>query len=119
MKLMHITIAVRDLEESLKFYRDILGLPLQRRFPSGDAEIAFLGDGETVIELLYSSARADVSFSADISLGFAVASLTETTAELQRKGIEVGDILQPNPHVRFAFITDPNGLRIQFVESIQ
>lgn len=50
----HIAIAVRDLDEALAFYRDILGLEMteRRRVPQEGVEIAFLPAGETEIELL-------------------------------------------------------------------
>ena len=41
------------MEESLKFYQEIVGLNLVRRFNAGpNTEIAFLGDGETKVELM-------------------------------------------------------------------
>ena len=115
MKLIHITIAVKDLEKSLAFYRDIVGLPVNRRFASGASEIAFVGEGDTEIELICGG--ADVVHSADVSIGFAVDSLTDTIAFLAENGIAVGDEAQPNPQVRFAFAHDPDGFRVQFVES--
>ncbi len=50
----HIAIAVRDLEEALAFYRDVLGLEMteRRQVPQEGVEIAFLPAGETEIELL-------------------------------------------------------------------
>ena len=103
MKLAHITISVKNLEKSVQFYRDIIGLPIRRRFESGDSEIVFLGESETEIELVYNRNRADISFGMYISLGFEVASLTDTIAFLVENGIAVGDVMQPNPNVRFAF----------------
>jgi len=116
MKLAHITISVKDLEKSVQFYRDIIGLPVKRRFVSGESEIVFLGNGETEIELIYNSNRTDITFNVHISLGFEVASLTDTIAFLSGNNIAVGEVIQPNPNVKFAFANDPNGLRVQFVE---
>ncbi|HEY76730.1 MAG TPA: methylmalonyl-CoA epimerase [Thermoflexia bacterium] len=50
----HIAIAVRDLDEALAFYRDVLELEMteRRRVPQEGVEIAFLPAGETEIELL-------------------------------------------------------------------
>jgi len=118
MKLSHITISVKDLEKSVQFYRDIIGLPVGRRFASGESEIVFLGDGDTEIELIYNSDNANVAFDASISLGFQVASLSDTIAFLAENGIAVGDVIQPNPGVKFAFTKDPSGLSVQFVEQI-
>ena len=118
MEFSHVTISVKDLDESLEFYRDVIGLPIKRRFSSGESEIVFLGSGETDIELIYSKSQSDLLFGQSISLGFAVASLQDAKFRLQQKGIDAGEVIQPNPHVKFFFTSDPNGVRIQFVESI-
>ena len=52
---------------------------------SGDSEIAFLGDGETGIELICNPAHTKVSFGTDISLGFGVESLEDAIAMLEKK----------------------------------
>ncbi|HHS98408.1 MAG TPA: methylmalonyl-CoA epimerase [Chloroflexi bacterium] len=53
-RLHHIAIAVRDLDEALAFYRDVLGLEMteRRQVPQEGVEIAFLPAGETEVELL-------------------------------------------------------------------
>ena len=119
MNLKHVTILVKDLDESIQFYRDLIGLPVIRRFMSGDLEIAFLGDGETEIELVYNITHTKVSFGTDISLGFEVESLEDALAMMKQKNVVFGDMIQPNPSIRFAFAEDPNGLKIQFVEYIK
>jgi len=108
------------MEESLKFYQDIVGLKLERRFEAGPGvEIAFLGDGETKIELKREEAKKNVNYGEDISLGFEVDSVDDMMALVKEKGIAVhSGPFQPNPHVKFFFVLDPNGLRIQFVENI-
>jgi len=116
MNLVHVTISVKDLDESIQFYRDLISLPVKRRFMSGDSEIAFLGDGETEIELICNPAHTEVSFGTDISIGFGVESLEDAIAMLEKNNVVFGDVIQPNPSVKFAFATDPNGLRIQFVQ---
>lgn len=117
MKFCHVTISVRNLEESLKFYRDIVGLSVNRRFPAGpNTEIVFLGNGETEIELICDQAHMDILIGQDISLGFEVASVQETMEFLRQKGIVPGEVLQPNPHTKFFFVSDPDGVKIQFIE---
>jgi len=121
MKLSHVTLSVRNLEESLEFYQNIIGLPVKRHFASGESEIVFLGDGEIEIELVFNQSQSDTpagSIGKNVSLGFAVASLRDIRCQLEQKGIATGDILQPNPQVRFFFTSDPNGFRIQFVEYV-
>jgi lactoylglutathione lyase len=115
---MHVTISVKNLEESVGFYRDIVGLPVVRRYAAGPGtEIAFLGDGETQVELI-DSGKPDVAVGQDISIGFATDSVEALAERLRAKGVaDIGDVISPNPHVAFFFISDPNGVRVQFVES--
>lgn len=112
---------VINLEESLKFYKDIVGLNVSKRFNAGPGvEIAFLGDGETKIELIYNEALKEVTFGHDISLGFEVNSVDEMMSFVKDKGIAIqSGPFQPNPHTKFFYVIDPNGLRIQFVENIK
>lgn len=122
MRFCWSTIGVNDLEESLQFYQEIIGLTLNRRFKTvEDMEIAFLGagEGETEVELIYNAANNQVNFGPDISLGFEVDSIDEKLASLQEKGVTIhSGPFQPNPNIKFLFITDPNGLKIQFVENL-
>ncbi|NLC76395.1 MAG: VOC family protein [Clostridia bacterium] len=118
MSFCWATVYVRDLEESLRFYQDIVGLTVDRRFPAGPGmEIVFLGDGETKLELIANQEIKEVSIGPHISLGFKVDSLDEQLAFVKDKGIPIqSGPFQPNPNTRFFFIRDPNGLTIQFVE---
>jgi lactoylglutathione lyase len=119
MAFLWTTITVKNMEESLKFYQEIVGLPLGRRFGAGPGmEIAFLGDGETKVELISNDKIDSVNLGTDISLGFAVKSVEEKITFLEGKGIGIhSGPFSPNPHVKYFFILDPNGLKIQFVEN--
>lgn len=49
----HTGIIVSNMDASVQFYTDVLGLDLLQRIPAGPVELGFLGvDGETVIELI-------------------------------------------------------------------
>lgn len=108
------------MEESLKFYQEIVGLRVDKRFKAGPGvEIAFLGQGETKVELIADENIKEVNAGQDISWGFEVKSLDEMMSIVQEKGINIqGGPIQPNPHVKFFYILDPNGLKIQFVENM-
>jgi lactoylglutathione lyase len=118
MAFLWTTITVKDMEESLKFYQEIVGLPVNRRFSAGPGmDIVFLGEDATKVELIYNPNVKEVSIGSDISLGFAVGSVEEKIAFLEGKGIKIhSGPFSPNPHVKYFFIQDPNGLKIQFVE---
>lgn len=121
MRFCWSTLYVKDLEESIKFYEEIVGLKLVNRFKAGPGmEIAFLGQGETKIELIYSADKEEIQLGDDISWGFMVDSVDEKIEFLKQRGIGVLEgPVQPNPNARFFFIKDPNGLRIQFFEEVK
>lgn len=114
------TIQVKNMEESLKFYQEIVGLSIDRRFQAGpDTEITFLGNGETKLELIHNKSKDSVSFGSDISLGFHTESLNKLLEFLKEKNIPVhSGPFQPNPHIRFIYVLDPNGLKLQFAENL-
>ena len=121
MKFCWTTLMVKNLDESLKFYKDIVELNVSRRFNAGPGvEIAFLGEGETKLELICDEALKEVSIGHDISLGFEVDSVDAMMASVQKKGIDIhSGPFQPNPHSKFFYVLDPNGLKVQFVENIK
>jgi len=120
MRFAHVTISVKDMEESLRFYRDIVGLPVTRKFPAGPGrDIVFLGfEGGTEIELI-SGAQGALSFGQDISIGFEVESLEQMIRSLRDNKVEVGETQSPNPSVKMTFVSDPNGVRVQFLEYVK
>jgi len=120
MKLLWSTLRVKNLDESIRFYEDVLGLSVSRRFASGGGgEIAFMGGaGTTEIELIADGSDRDINVGSDISWGFEVDSLDEKMALLTEKGISYEGPRSPNPSIRFIFFSDPNGMRIQFAENL-
>ena len=121
MSFLWTTIKVKDLNESVEFYQDIVGLEVQRQFEAGPkTEIAFLAtaDGQTAVELIDDQNQGEVELGADISLGFEVDSLAEKMKFIQENNIEIhSGPISPNPNIEFFFVLDPNGLRVQFVEN--
>lgn len=118
MKFLWTTIMVNDMEESIRFYRDLVGLPVQHRHPGGPGmELCFLGEGDTQVELIFDANRnVDTQFQG-ISMGFQVGSLEEQIKFLADHGVAVeGGPFSPNPSISYFFVKDPNGLRVQFVE---
>ncbi|GAB1476134.1 hypothetical protein MASR2M70_09660 [Bacillota bacterium] len=117
MKFLWCTINVKDMEESLRFYEDVAGLRIDRRFPIGPGEIVFLGDGETKVELIYDGGDKWQADKTGISIGFEAESLDAKMDLVKEKGIEItGGPFQGGPDFRFFFVKDPNGVNVQFVE---
>ena len=117
-KFSWATIIVRNMEESLKFYQEIVGLSLNRSFTTSEgAEFAFLGAGGTEVELIHDPSRDDLYSGQGIALGFHVDSLDEMMEYVKGKGLPIhSGPFQPNPSTRFFYVLDPDGLKIQFVE---
>jgi lactoylglutathione lyase len=119
MRFCWSTLMVKNMEESLKFYQEIVGLTIDRRFQAGPGmEIAFLGDGETKVELIHNTNLEEINLGKDISLGFQVNSIDEMMTFVKEKGVDIhSGPFQPNPNIKYFYILDPNGLKIQLVES--
>lgn len=121
MSYLWTTIKINDLEESINFYQEIVGLKLQRRFKAGlEREIVFLAaaEGQTELELIEEQGKDKIDIGKDISLGFEVDSVEEKLEFLKEKGIEIDSgPISPNSQVEFFYVLDPNGVKIQFVEN--
>ena len=119
MKYCWTTLTVNDMDRSIEFYTRIVGLKIDRRFDAGpDTEICFLGDGETKIELICDSDIRPECRSGGISMGFETESLEKLKEILKKEGIDIhSGPFQPNPSIRFMYVKDPDGFKIQFVEN--
>jgi lactoylglutathione lyase len=120
MHFCWVTINVKDMEESLSFYRDIVGLPVNRKMkPRPGMEIIFLGSDGVEVELIKDEEGSNPFFGDDISLGFTVDSVDKTIEFLASKNIPIDSgPFQPNPMTKFFYVLDPNGLQVQFVENL-
>ncbi|CAB1245669.1 VOC family protein [Clostridium sp. MT-14] len=120
MNFCWITLNVKSMEESLKFYNELLGIKIFSRFsPNSGVDIAMIGENDKPkIELIYDKGNNSKIESRGISIGFEVKSLDETMKYIKSKGIIIkrGPI-SPSPKVKFFFIEDPNGVEVQIVEN--
>lgn len=117
MKNLWTTITVKNMDDSIKFYNDVLGLELNKRYsPMEGMEIAFLGSGETKFELIFNEAIKEIIYKGMVSTGFQVDSVAETSKRLKEMNYKISDIIHPVPHIKFFFVEDPNGYKIQLVE---
>jgi lactoylglutathione lyase len=114
MKICWVTIAVKDIEKSKKFYMEIIGLPVDRVMkPNESMEIAFLGSEETKVELLYDSKHQSQGIGKGISIGFEVESLEKMMDKLKMNKIEIlSGPHQPGPRIRFIYVLDPDGVKV-------
>lgn len=118
MKYLWTTMHVKDMDASLKFYQNVLGLEMEWRRPAGPGmEIAFLkAEGtDTKVELICAEDFQGQAEGVELSLGFAVEDVEAKREELAAAGYAPTPIISPNPMTKFFFIKDPDGITIQFV----
>lgn len=114
MKIKYVTMIVEDMDESVRFYRDVMGFEVDSHYDLGDnGEITLLrGDGETMVELI----RNPINKQGLFSVGMDVDDLEVTLRELRSHGAKV--VMEPTPITvgKLAFIEDPNGVRIALIQ---
>lgn len=124
VKMLHTCIRVKDLEASLKFYRDALGLVETRRkdFPEYKFTLVYLSNeiGGYEIELTY---NYDVEKPYEIGNGFShtaigVENLEEEREKHKSLGYEVTDLKGlPGELPRYYFVTDPDGYKVEVIRN--
>jgi len=118
MKFCWTTLHVKNLDASIKFYTELVGLSLNRRFkPNDHMELAFLGSEPTELELIEDT-QAPKQPVDGISIGFLVdGKLEPLMTTLKEHGFtQLSEIFTPNPVMRFFYVKDPDGFSVQFVE---
>ncbi len=120
-KLLHTRLRVNDIERSVKFYTEILGLKVSRRHTSPrGAQLVFLAtpNSEEEIELCQLPNSPSVSVQPDLMhLAFAVEDLAAFAAGLTKKGVALSD----GPTVTgsgsvIAFIDAPEGYEVELIQ---
>jgi lactoylglutathione lyase len=126
MRLLHTMIRVGNLEESLKFYTEVLGMNLlrQKDYPDGKFTLAFVGYGDesdhTVVELTYNWGVEQYDLGNGFGhLAIGVDDIYKTCEEIQAQGGKV--TRQPGPMKHgstvIAFVEDPNGYKIELIQT--
>ncbi|MFQ5514597.1 MAG: lactoylglutathione lyase [Myxococcota bacterium] len=125
MRILHTMLRVRDLERSLHFYCDVLGMKRLRRkdYPAGRFTLAFVGYADeaenTVLELTHNWDTPDYELGnafGHIALG--VDDITATCARLREAGAAITREPGPMKHgtTVIAFLKDPDGYAIELIE---
>jgi lactoylglutathione lyase len=120
-KLLHTRYRVNDLERTVKFYREVLGLEETRRHKSPrGSELVFLkaSESEHLIEICYFPASESVQVQPDLThLAFEVDSLEEFGKHIAKFGLKYSDgpTLKPDGS-GFAFIDAPEGYEIELMQ---
>lgn len=120
-KLLHTRYRVNDLERTVKFYKDVLGLEEIRRHKSPrGSELAFLKvpGSEEQIEITYFPGSGPVQVQPDLThLAFEVDDLDEFGKHLAKLGLKFSDgPTKSSSGSVFAFIDAPEGYEIELIQ---
>ena len=125
MRVLHTMIRVGDLDRSIKFYTDVLGMKLLRRkdYPDGKFTLAFVGYGpeteHAVVELTYNWGTEKY----DLGNGFGhialeVDDVYKSCTDIKNRGGKVTREAGPKKHGNtvIAFVEDPDGYKIELIQ---
>ncbi len=119
MKYLHTMVRVSDLEESLAFYCDKLGLTELRRFENenGRFTLVFLaapGDDAAQVELTYNWDSEEYAGGRNFGhLAYAVADIYAICQQLMDAGVTIN---RPPRDGRMAFVRSPDGISIELLQ---
>ena len=125
MRVLHTMLRVGNLEESLKFYCDVLGMKLisQKDYPGGEFTLAFVGyadeSEQAVIELTYNWGvdRYELG-NAYGHIAIGVEDIYGTCYKIKTLGGKVTREPGPMKHgsTEIAFVEDPSGYKIELIQ---
>lgn len=119
MKYLHAMVRVRDLEASMAFYRDALGLVETRRkdYPQGRFTLVYLAapeSPEVEVELTYNYDEEDYGGARNFGhLAFAVDDIYSLCQRLQARGVTIN---RPPRDGHMAFVRSPDGISIELLQ---
>ncbi len=125
MRVLHTMIRVGDLERSLAFYTEVLGMKLSRRmdYPEGKFTLAFVGYGSesdgAFIELTYNWGVSKYELGTGFGhVAIGVEDVYKTCEDIKRRGGKVTREAGPMKHSStvIAFVEDPDGYKIELVQ---
>ena len=125
MKYLHTMVRVTDIEASLRFYRDALGLQVlsRRENEGGRFTLVFLcapGDNTAQVELTYNWPAADGTAEAYTGgrnfghLAYAVDNIYATCQRLAEHGVTIN---RPPRDGRMAFVRSPDGISVELLQA--
>lgn len=114
MQFLRYTLYVNDINTSVRFYEEVVGFPVIRRFSRPGVELAFLGDEETRVELI--QGKVGQCFCKSASVGYPVENLEQKMASVRSCGVSVHGETLTDITTRSFCVADPDGILVQFVE---
>jgi lactoylglutathione lyase len=125
-RFLHTMLRVKDLDKSLKFYTEELGMNLIRKrdYPTGKFTLAFVGYGDeehnTVVELTHNWGQEE-PYALGSGFGHLAIGVPDVYAacdRLGKAGVKIPRPAGPMAHggAVIAFIEDPDGYKIELIE---
>lgn len=125
MRVLHTMIRVGDLDRSIRFYTDVLGMTLVRRhdYPDGKFTLAFVGYGPesegAVIELTYNYGVKNYELGS--GFGHIALEVEDAHAACTQIALRGGKVVRPAGPMKhgttvIAFVEDPDGYKIELIE---
>ena len=126
MKYLHTMIRVNNLDESIRFYTEVLGMNLLTKedYPDGEFTLVFLSYGKTksdpCIELTYNYGKH--SYEQGTAFGHIALGADDIYALCEKVRAQGGKVTrEPGPMKHgttvIAFVEDPNGYKIEFIQT--
>ena len=124
MKYLHTMIRVGDLDKSITFYTEVIGLKHHRttEYPDGEFSLAFLGyggDSEPFLELTHNwnTSEYDIG-NAYGHMAFGVEDIYATCENIEKLGGKITRPPGPMKHgtTVIAFFEDPDGYKVELIE---
>jgi len=125
MRMLHTMLRVGDLDKSIDFYTNVLGMKLLRKndYPDGKFTLAFVGYGpeneHTVLELTHNWDTTTYDLGAGYGhIAIEVEDAYAACEAVKSKGGNVTREAGPMKHGKtvIAFVTDPDGYKIEFIQ---
>ena len=125
MRILHTMLRVGDLERSLAFYTEVMGMKLLRRkdYPGGKFTLAFVGYGDekdnAVLELTYNWGVEKYEIGTGYGhLAVEVDDAYAACTEVKRRGGTVTREAGPMQHgsTVIAFVEDPDGYKLELIQ---
>ena len=122
MKFTHVMIRVKDIDESMKFYTEFLGLNRTGEIRLDDCTLYYLSDedGQTQIELTYNNETPIEGYTNGNAFGhlaFETNSIIEFTQKMNKFGYKYlyEPFFMPEVNMFIAFLKDPDGNEIEIM----
>jgi lactoylglutathione lyase len=125
-RLLHTMLRVGDLDKSIAFYTQLLGMKLLRsqEYPEGEFTLAFIGyhdeDDNTVLELTYNWGKQHYDIGTAFGhLALATDDIYATCEALAAEGVNItrpAGPMKDDASIVIAFLEDPDGYKVELIQ---